>query len=169
MSRTTTLAKRMLLAGFIAGSILVSTALPQSPADGRTDQPAANAASSRSRANRLPKRAKNFYEFTWGVDSFSVKSVQSGEMIRFSWRVLDAQKARTLHEEKVEPFLIDERAGVKLTVPSDDRIGQLRQTGTPEAGKFYWMVFSNKGRHVKRGDRVSVAVGSFTVDGLMVE
>jgi len=169
MSQTTILAKRMLLAGFIAGSILVSTALPQSPADGRAGQAAEGAASSHSRVNRLPKRAKNFYEFTWGVDSFSVKSVQSGEMIRFSWRVLDAKKAHTLHEEKAEPLLIDERAGVKLAVPSDDRIGQLRQTGTPEAGKFYWMVFSNKGRFVKRGDRVSVAVGSFNVDGLVVE
>jgi hypothetical protein len=45
----------------------------------------------------------------------------------------------------------------------------LRQTGAAEAGKAYWMVFSNKGNFVKPGDRVNVIVGTYHIDGLMVE
>jgi len=33
----------------------------------------------------------------------------------------------------------------------------------------YWMAFSNKGRVVKRGDRVNVLIGSFQANGLTVE
>jgi len=33
----------------------------------------------------------------------------------------------------------------------------------------YWMAFSNKGRLVKRGDRVDVVIGQFRAEGLTVE
>ena len=39
----------------------------------------------------------------------------------------------------------------------------------PVAGKSYWMAFSNKGRLVKRGDRVTVVIGPFRADGLVVD
>jgi len=54
-------------------------------------------------------------------------------------------------------------------VPRMEKIGQLRQTGTPEAGKAYWMAFSNKGRPVKKGDRVDVVIGQFRAQGLVVD
>lgn len=95
--------------------------------------------------------------------------MESGEIIRFSYRVLDANKAARLNDKKAEPFLIDPKAGVKLVVPTLEKIGQLRQTATPEVGKSYWIGFSNKGRFVKRGDRVGVEIGSFRVDGLVVQ
>lgn len=162
-------AKVILLMGFLVSSILVTAALAQSPAAAGTDQPQAAAAPSRYQANQLQKRAKNFYQLVWGIDSLAVKSVESGEIIRFTWRVLDADRAKILNDKKAEPSLIDPQAGVKLTVPSLDKMGQLRPTTAPEAGKSYWMVFSNKGRLVKRGDRVSVEIGSFKVDGLVVQ
>jgi hypothetical protein len=83
--------------------------------------------------------------------------------------VLDADKAQALNDKKSEPALIDPRAGVRLVVPSLEKIGQLRQSETPEAGKSYWMAFSNKGRPVKRGDHVSVVIGAFHADGLVVD
>ena len=90
-------------------------------------------------------------------------------MLRFSWRVPDAEKARTLNDKKFEPSLIDPQAGVKLVVPSLEKVGQLRQSSTPEAGKVYWMAFSNNGLRVKRGHRVDVVIGKFRADGLLVE
>jgi hypothetical protein len=83
--------------------------------------------------------------------------------------VLDADKAMTLNDKKAEPALIDPQAGVKLVVPSMEKVGQLRQSSTPQAGKSYWMAFSNKGRLVKRGDRVNVMIGQFRADGLVVD
>jgi hypothetical protein len=47
-------------------------------------------------------------------------------------------------------------------------VGQLRQSSNPEAGKSYWMAFSNKGRPVKRGDHVIVEIGTFKAEGLVV-
>jgi hypothetical protein len=113
--------------------------------------------------------AKNYYQFTWGVDSFVAKAVQSGQMIRFGYRVIDPQRAKALNDKKAAPYLIDERAGVKLVVPSMEKVGSLRQSTTPEVGKTYWMLFSNKGGYVKRGSRVSVVIGKFRVDELVVE
>jgi hypothetical protein len=95
--------------------------------------------------------------------------VESGELIRFNYRVIDAAKAQTLNDKKSEPQLFDERARAKLVVPSLEQVGQLRQSATPEAGRFYWMVFSNKGGVVKHGDRVSVVIGKFRADGLVIE
>jgi hypothetical protein len=66
-------------------------------------------------------------------------------------------------------FLDRPAGGVKPVIPELEKVGKLRQTGTPEAGKAYWMAFSNKGRLVKRGDRVNVVIGSFHADGLVVD
>lgn len=121
------------------------------------------------RPDRFAGRAGNYYRLVWGVDSLAVKWAESGEVIRFTYRVLDADKAKALNEKQNEPSLIDPRAGVKLVVPALENVGQLRQSSTPENGKAYWMVFSNKGRLVKRGDRVAVVIGSFHADGLVVD
>ena len=90
-------------------------------------------------------------------------------MIRFSYRILDAEKAKALNDKQTEPSLIDPQAGVKLVVPQMEKIGQLRQSSTPMPGKQYWMAFSNKGRLVRPGHRVDVQIGSFRAEGLVVE
>lgn len=166
-----TLMLAMVLVGGIF--IFVSTASAQlvpgekSPVPTRTAS--AVAVPTRYLPNRLPKRARMYFGGIWGVDSLRIKRVESGEIIRFSWRVLDADKAKELNDKKAEPALIDPQARVSLVVPSLEQVGQLRQSAPPEAGKSYWMAFSNQGRLVKRGDRVSVLIGQFRADGLVVE
>jgi hypothetical protein len=111
-----------------------------------------------------------FYQGVWGIDSPTVKWAESGEMIRFSWRVIDPQKAKALNDKKLEPALQDPQAGVSLVVPQMEKVGQLRQASENiEAGKSYWMAFSNVGRRVKKGDRVNVVIGNFRAEGLVVE
>jgi hypothetical protein len=188
-----------LLATLLAGSIGLGTAFAQSPqgADEAASaaqpaappskpaapaskpatpakKPAASAkksatATTRYKPDRFAGRAGSYYKMVWGVDSLGVKTVESGEVIRFSYRVLDPDKAKTLNDEKVEPSLNDARAGVSLVVPSLEKVGKLRQVETPEEGKSYWMAFSNKGRLVKRGDRVDVVIGQFHANGLVVD
>ena len=119
--------------------------------------------------SRFPKRAELRYGLVWGVDSLAVKWTESGEVIRFSYHVLDPVKAKILNDKKAEPSLIDPAAGVKLSVPSLEKVGQLRQTGTQTAGTSYWMAFSNRGRPVKRGDHVNIVIGTFHADGLVVD
>ena len=50
-----------------------------------------------------------------------------------------------------------------------EKVGQLRQTATPENGREYWMVFSNRSHIVKPGNRVTVVIGTFRAQGLVVE
>src|ERR1035438_2916020 len=159
--------KATLLAGVLAGGILASPAGAQSAAP--VVRPAVAATPSTYQPNRFSRRAELHYGLIWGVDELSVKWTESGEVIRFAFRVLDADKAKTLNDKNLEPTLNDPQAGVSLVIPQLEKVGKLRQTGTPEAGKAYWMAFSNKGRLVKRGDRVSVVIGNFRADGLVVD
>jgi len=119
--------------------------------------------------NRYAGRAGMYYKSVWGVDMLSVKWTESGELVRFSWRVLDPDKARPLSDKQATPSLEDPQAGVSLVVPVMEKVGQLRQSAAPETGKSYWMTFSNVGRRVKQGDRVNVVIGPFRAQNLVVD
>jgi len=190
--------KATFLASFFAGSILASaifarpgqttqgTAGSQDSASQQTQtsattppakaqsptssaQPSTAAHSSSYKPDRFAGRASKYYQLVWGVDALSVKTVESGEIIRFAYQVLDANKAKMLNDKKFAPALIDPQAGVSLVVPAMEQVGILRQSASPEAGKFYWMAFSNSGRRVKRGDRVNIVIGQFHANGLVVD
>jgi hypothetical protein len=153
-----------LLAGFVAGGLLIPAVMAQPPAPAKP-VPAVRT----NLAKHVPKQAHMYYEGVWGVDSLTVKYTESGEIIRFSYRVLEPEKAAVLNDKKSEPSLIDPQAGVKLVIPEMEKVGKLRQSSTPVAGKQYWMAFSNSGRRVRPGDRVDVEIGNFRAQGLVVE
>ena len=119
--------------------------------------------------DRFSGRAGLNYRLIWGIDSISVRLVESGELARFSYRILDPDKARVLNDKQSQATLDDPKAGVSLVVPTMEKVGPLRQTSAPEAGRSYWVTFSNKGRRVKRGDRVDVAIGQFKASNLVVD
>jgi len=119
--------------------------------------------------SHVSQRAEMYYEGAWGVDDLRVKVAESGEMIRFNYRVVDPVKAAALSDKKVEPALFDSQARVKLSVPQMEKVGKLRQSSTPKAGMVYWMAFSNPTRAVKRGHTVDVVIGQFHANGLVVE
>jgi len=134
-------------------------------------QPSSSAPAGKSRytPNHFPKRAAEYYPLIWGVDSLTVKAVESGQLIRFTYRVVDPDKARVFNDKKIDAFLDSPRAQARLVIPSLEKVGQLRQVNTPQAGRLYWMAFSNPRRTVRRGDRVNVVIGSFHADQLEVE
>ena len=160
---------RILAPVFAAASFL--PLLGQAPAPQATPSPIAKAeppAPSIYEPAR-PMRERAYYQVIWGIDSLHVKAVESGELIKFSYRILDADKAKTLNDKANEPAMFVPALHAKLVIPSLEKVGQLRQAATPEPGRFYWMAFSNPGRVVKRGDRVTVVIGQFHIDGLLVE
>jgi hypothetical protein len=170
--------KATLLATFLASAIVSAGAQTagSTPQSAPAKSPLAPSAKStrpvkpyRYRTAQVPKSAQEYYQLLWGVDSLSVKSMESGELIRFSYRILDPAKAKVLNDKKSEPSLVDPQAGVSLVIPSMEKVGKLRQSSTPEAGKVYWMAFSNKGRKVKPGHRVSIVIGTFRADSLAVQ
>ena len=174
-------ATSMLLTGILAGSILAFQVAAQSTGSTTTQAPSQPNATSNAPAparsavspyRNQPVRARRvqaFYGSVWGVEDLGVKAVESGEIIRFTWRVVDPELAKTIHDKNLEPSLIDPEAGVKLVVPALEQVGVLRQMSTPIAGKAYWMAFSNPGRLVKPGHRVIVQIGGFQASGLIVQ
>jgi hypothetical protein len=121
------------------------------------------------RQQKQSSKAQNYYVSRWGIDELKVRSTNAGNLIRFSYRVVNADLAKALNDKRNAPAMVSQRARVVLQVPVMDKVGPLRQAMPPEAGKEYWMVFSNKGNFIKPGDRVDVLIGSFHADGLMVD
>jgi hypothetical protein len=124
---------------------------------------------SRYQPDHFAGKAGRYYAAVWGVNSLVVRTAESGELVRFSYQVLDPQKAKLLNDKKIEPRLNDPDAHVSLVIPALEKVGQLRQSGSPQAGTSYWMAFSNPHKQVKRGDRVNIVIGQFHADGLVVE
>src|SRR5437764_6569486 len=136
-----------LVVGLLAGSVaLAQTPAPQTPASQTpaaqapaAKAPAASGAKtttargksarppSRYRPDRFAGRAGSYYRLVWGVDSLAVKWAESGEVVRFTYRVLDPNKAKALNDKKNEPALIDPQAGGNLVVPSLENAGTRRQ------------------------------------------
>ncbi len=156
------------LAGILAGSVAGSP-LGAQPDAAAGAKPSEAGVAMRPRPSRIPRREAAYYSLFWGVDSFSVKAVESGELIRFSYRILDKDRAKTLNDKKIDAYLVDPASHVKLMVPSLEKVGLLRQSSTPIEGNSYWMAFSNPGRPVKKGDRVNIEIGQFRVEGLVVQ
>jgi hypothetical protein len=130
---------------------------------------AARPAPTNHHQQKMTGRAGLYYTSAWGVDKLKVSSTMSGNLIRFSWRVTDPEKARILNDKRSTPALEAPRSNAVLQVPVMDKVGMLRQAPVPVVGQEYWMVFSNKGNLVRPGDRVNVVIGNFHADGLMVE
>ena len=125
--------------------------------------------SSPYRRMKLSERAREFYPAVWGIDRLRVSSTSSGNLIRFSYRVLEPKLAKALGDHESTPYLYAPRSHAMLQIPTMEKIGQLRQLNAAEADEEYWMAFSNKGNLVRPGERVNVIIGTFHADGLLVE
>jgi hypothetical protein len=90
-------------------------------------------------------------------------------MLAFRYVVIDPEKAKALNDKRNTAYLIDEKSGLKLMVPQMEKVGALRTTVTPTAGRMYWMVFANTGRIVDVGSRVDLVIGDFHAIGLSVD
>jgi hypothetical protein len=168
----------VLISGFCPPGNAATAALPAAEAahsmHADATAPAATGSARRTRhspytgAQRL-SHADVAYALQWGVDSMQAHQTNAGNLIRFSYRVVDTNKAKVLIDKAAAPLMISPKASIALQVPVMDKVGALRQSTELESGKTYWMVFSNKGNLVRPGDHVSVVVGRFRVDGLVVQ
>ena len=105
----------------------------------------------------------------WGVEVYGVRKATGGLMIDFRFRVLDAAKAAPLFDSRNKPYLVRDGSDVKLPVPMGAKVGAFRPTNRGRnivADKDYYMMFANPGFYVQPGQKVSVVIGDFRVDGL---
>ncbi len=104
----------------------------------------------------------------WGIELMAMRSTAAGHMVDFRYKVLDAEKSAPLFKRQTKPYLIHQASGKVLAVPNTAKVGSLRNTNTPQQGRIYWMFFGNKGL-VKAGDKVTVVIGDFKAENLVVQ
>lgn len=166
------LTRMAFLASLFAGGLAVSILCSQ-PARGSentsADTPVQRHKVSPYHQASVTQGAITYYQSMWGIDKMSLQRTASDNLIRFTYRISDPERARVLNDKASTPLLFNPRTQAVLHIPVMEKVGPLRQTFAPEAGKEYWMAFSNKGNLVREGDRVNVIIGSFHADGLLVE
>jgi hypothetical protein len=159
----------------LAGSFMLSVAMAQGS---NIDVPAPNATSAAlvKPAKQGPRtsaewqaRQGQYVKRNWGVEIVGIKPVSSGYMLSFRYRILDPEKGKLLNDRKAKAYVIDEASGIRLAVPAMEKVGELRVGSTPETDRTYFMIFGNPGKLVKSGAKVSIVVGNFKVEGLIVD
>ena len=106
-----------------------------------------------------------------GVEIQSLQMTAGGYMMDFRFRVLDVEKAKIFFDHRVKPYLHVEKSNAKLPVPMASKVGAFRSTDRGKnikANKNYYIVFGNPDAHVKRGEKVTLVVGDFKVEGMTV-
>jgi hypothetical protein len=113
---------------------------------------------------------KVFFADQWGVEITSLRVTAAGSMIDFRYRVIDPVKAAELGDPESRLCLIDQASGVKMQVPSFPKTGPMRQTAKQlKTGRIYFIFFANAGRLVHSGSRVTIEIGDFRAENLVVE
>ncbi|MFC1845332.1 hypothetical protein ACFLZ5_11180 [Thermodesulfobacteriota bacterium] len=110
-------------------------------------------------------------EEKWGVKVEALRISAAGNLVDFRYRIVDPEKASYLVDRRNKPYMIDNKSGKVLSVPTTAKVGPLRQTvryGLPKKDRIYFILFGNP--HIlKPGDKVSVVIGDFKVEDLVIE
>jgi hypothetical protein len=107
----------------------------------------------------------------WGVEVISMRLTSAGYMLDFRFRVLDAEKALSLFDHRIKPYVVADKSDIKLPVPMAAKVGAFRPTNRGKnikADRTYYMVFGNPDSYVKPGEKVSVVIGDFRAENLTV-
>jgi hypothetical protein len=105
----------------------------------------------------------------WGIQVLSTRLSAGGYILDFRYHVQDAEKASPLFSREITPYLVDQESGAKFLVPKSPMIGAMRTTGKPRPNRNYFILFANPGQYVKSGNKVTVVIGDFRAENLVVE
>ncbi|OHB78722.1 MAG: hypothetical protein A2Z25_15210 [Planctomycetes bacterium RBG_16_55_9] len=115
------------------------------------------------------KSDASLLEEKWGIKIEAAMLSAGGYMIDFRFRVLDAAKAAQIFDRKIMPYMIDQQTGATFIVPSPPKIGPLRAGRNIKENKVYFIIFANPARYVKSGSKITVVVGDFKVQDIVVD
>lgn len=108
-------------------------------------------------------------EKKWGIRIQTIRLTGSNHFIDLRYRVVDPDKAAELLKRQNKAYLIHESTKAKLHV-SQTKLGPIRQTTLkPAAMRVYFILFSNLGKAVKKGDKATLVIGDFRAEHLRVQ
>lgn len=109
-------------------------------------------------------------EKKYGVQIIGIRRSAANYMLDFRFRILDKDKISMIMDRKVKPELLVEKNGSRLLVPVTSKLGPLRQSGKfAKENKNYFMFFANPAKQVKSGDLVTVTIGDFRKEHIVVQ
>jgi hypothetical protein len=108
-------------------------------------------------------------EKKWGIRPLSIRQTADGQMLDFRYRITDAEKASPLFHPTIKPLIIDEDTGAVMAVPNVPKVGSMRSTRKPLKDRNYFMLFANPQGHIKPGHKVTVVIGDYRTEHLVVE
>jgi hypothetical protein len=79
------------------------------------------------------------------------------------------RKGAPLFSHKIKPYIIDQATGAVMAVPDVPKLGSMRSTRKPVKDKNYAILFANPQKHIKPGNKVTVVIGDFRAENLVVE
>jgi hypothetical protein len=117
-----------------------------------------------------PPSGRSAVEERIGIRVVAIRSSADGFMLDFRYRVVEPDRALLVMDRSIKPYVIDEASGARFVIPSSPKVGPMRQTTRyPESGRVYWLLFANPARFIKPGNLVTVVIGDFRLEHLVVE
>lgn len=99
-----------------------------------------------------------------GVKITQVAVTGDGGLVDLRYKVVDPERANTLHDPRTPPAVVDEESGLVVHQLFMDH----SHTGSYTTGVTYYLVFNNPGNWVHHGSRVSVLLGNAQVEHVLV-
>jgi len=154
---------RLRVAGFVAGVLLVALAgalvlwLPNSSGEAAAVDPPPEWQRPSVSLSALADRT--------GVRLVRVAVTAGGGLLDLRYKVVDPNKAVTIHDSRTPPAIVDERTGLVFSQLLMDHA----HTGDLKPAVTYYLVFENTGNWVRRGEKVTVLLGDAQVQNVVVQ
>jgi hypothetical protein len=99
-----------------------------------------------------------------GVKITQVAVTGDGGLVDLRFKVVDPERANSIHDESTPPAVVDEHTGLVVHELFMDH----SHSGPYKTGVTYYLVFNNPGNWVHRGSRVTVLLGDAAVEHVLV-
>ena len=94
-------------------------------------------------------------------------------MLEMTFRILDTDKAFPLLKRDVKRYVVVEKSGAVLEVPFTQKLGSLKSTvrtsNMVKKDHNYVALFANPSKHVNPGDKVTLVIGNFMAENVVVQ
>ncbi len=105
-----------------------------------------------------------------GIRLSGIKLSAAAYMPDSRCRIVDAEKGAPLADRKARPYVVDQKTGSRVLLPSPPTVGVLRQASTtPIEQRTHFALFANPERQIGAGDKVTVVIGNLRAEDLIVE
>jgi len=106
----------------------------------------------------------------WGIEVVGLYRAFHGRVLDLRYNILDVGRAAAVPEESGHIYLIDQVSGRKTVLPNSPRTGSVPQNPQKlQAGRTYSMSFPNPGAQFQSGDKLTLVIGSFRAENLLVQ